>query len=107
MTCSGPQRFPRERSSRPCSGKDPLIKRTFRPPNYETPVSDLAGLFTDNRKFFVRYHLLSIPEIDTAKWRLRVGGEAVDKPIVLDPGADLRSFAEALGCLRERVLESL
>jgi DMSO/TMAO reductase YedYZ molybdopterin-dependent catalytic subunit len=64
-------------------GKEPLIKRTFRPPNYETPVHDLAGLFTENRKFFVRYHLLSIPEIDAAKWRLRVGGEAAEKSIEL------------------------
>jgi DMSO/TMAO reductase YedYZ molybdopterin-dependent catalytic subunit len=64
-------------------GKDPLIKRTFQPPNYETPVRDLAGLFTDNRKFFVRYHLVSIPEIDSTKWRLSVGGEAAEKPIVL------------------------
>src|SRR5207249_876888 len=64
-------------------GKERLIKRTFRPPNYETPVSDLGGLFTENRKFFVRYHLLSIPEIDAAKWRLRVGGEAAEQSIEL------------------------
>jgi DMSO/TMAO reductase YedYZ molybdopterin-dependent catalytic subunit len=64
-------------------GKQPLIKRTFRPPNYETPVRDLARLFTENRKFFVRYHLLSIPEIDAAKWRLRVGGDAAEKSIEL------------------------
>jgi DMSO/TMAO reductase YedYZ molybdopterin-dependent catalytic subunit len=62
------------------AGKDPLIKRSYRPPNYETPVGDLGERFTDNRKFFVRYHLLSIPEIDPVKWRLRVSGDAAEKP---------------------------
>jgi DMSO/TMAO reductase YedYZ molybdopterin-dependent catalytic subunit len=64
-------------------GKDPLVKRSYRPPNYETPVADLRDLFTANRKFFVRYHLLSIPEIRAETWKLRVGGQATERPIEL------------------------
>jgi sulfite dehydrogenase len=42
-------------------GKKRLIKRTFRPPNYETPLADLRRTFTANDTFFVRYHLAAIP----------------------------------------------
>ena len=56
-------------------GKKPLIRKSFRPPNYETPVSvfDQAAL-TPNDSFFVRYHLSDIPEVDVTKWTLKVGG---------------------------------
>lgn len=57
-------------------GKAPLIKHTFRPPNYETPLADLRSAFTANDKFFVRYHLANIPEVDVRTWRLRVGGDS-------------------------------
>ena len=54
-------------------GKKPLIKPSYRPPNYETPLSHFALEFTPNDSFFVRYHLSSIPEeIDTAGWKLTV-----------------------------------
>ena len=46
-------------------GKRPLIKRTFRPPNYETPLTELRSQITANDAFFVRYHLASIPAIDS------------------------------------------
>ena len=55
-------------------GKRPLIKRTFRPPNFETPIKVLASVYTPNDAFFVRYHLGVIPEVDAATWRLQVGG---------------------------------
>ena len=55
-------------------GKKPLIKRSFRPPNFETPLADLRSPFTANDAFFVRYHLAAIPEIELRTWRLRVGG---------------------------------
>jgi DMSO/TMAO reductase YedYZ molybdopterin-dependent catalytic subunit len=61
-------------------GKRPLIKRTFRPPNYETPLADLRSQITANDSFFVRYHLASIPEIDPRTWRLRVGGASAKRP---------------------------
>src|SRR5580704_12552301 len=62
------------------AGKKPLIKRSFRPPNYETPLSDLRHAFTANDAFFVRYHLAFIPQIDARTWRLRVGGESIVRP---------------------------
>ena len=52
-------------------GKKPLIKRTFRPPNFETPLADLRRTFTANDAFFVRDHLAVIPEIDARTWRVR------------------------------------
>src|ERR1700736_2001732 len=44
-------------------GTRPLIKRTFRPPNFETPLVNLREAFTANDAFFVRYHLAVIPEV--------------------------------------------
>ena len=35
-------------------GKKPLIRKTFRPPNYETPVSVFDQALTPNDSFFVR-----------------------------------------------------
>lgn len=64
-------------------GKAPLIKLTYRPPNYETPVSYFDSLFTPNNAFFVRYHLADIPEVDAAAWRLKIGGTAAGKPYEL------------------------
>ena len=47
--------------------KKPLIKLTYRPPNYETPLSHFTSEFTPNESFFVRYHLAGIPEeVDAA-----------------------------------------
>jgi hypothetical protein len=43
-------------------GKKPLIKLSYRPPNYETPLSHFASEFTPNDSFFVRYHLAGIPD---------------------------------------------
>lgn len=59
-------------------GKAPLIKQTFRAPNYETPLADLRSAFTANDKFFVRYHLAYIPEVDVRSWRLQVGGDSAN-----------------------------
>ena len=64
-------------------GKKPLIKRTFRPPNYETPIEYFNQQFTPNDAFFVRYHIANIPEVKAAEWRLEVGGEAAQKPFTL------------------------
>jgi DMSO/TMAO reductase YedYZ molybdopterin-dependent catalytic subunit len=72
-------------------GKKPLIKLTYRPPNYETPLSHFTSEVTPNDSFFVRYHLAGIPEdIDAAKWKLKVGGEGVGKPLELSL-SELRS----------------
>ena len=65
-------------------GKQPLIKLSYRPPNYETPVSFFTAPVTANDAFFVRYHLADIPErIDLRSWRLRVGGDAAANPFEL------------------------
>ena len=60
-----------------------LIKRTYRPPNYETPIRYFADAFTPNELFFVRYHLSRIPELNVKRWNLRIAGEAVKKPFEL------------------------
>jgi DMSO/TMAO reductase YedYZ molybdopterin-dependent catalytic subunit len=65
------------------AGKVPLIKRSWRPPNYETPLSYFAEEFTPNRAFFVRYHLASIPEVGASQWTLKVGGDAATSPFEL------------------------
>lgn len=63
-------------------GKVPLIKKTYRPPNYETPVSYFSEEFTPNNAFFVRYHLADIPEeIDAAAWKLEIGGAGAATPV--------------------------
>ena len=59
-------------------GKRPLIKLSYRPPNYETPISYFRTPLTPNDAFFVRYHLSDIPQVDEAKWRLAIGGEGAD-----------------------------
>jgi hypothetical protein len=45
-------------------GKKPLIKLTYRPPNYESPLAYLRTAITPNDEFFVRYHLADIPQVD-------------------------------------------
>jgi DMSO/TMAO reductase YedYZ molybdopterin-dependent catalytic subunit len=64
-------------------GKRPLIRRSFRPPNFETPLAELAAAFTSNDAFFVRYHLSVIPRIDPASWRLEVSGASAHRPLTL------------------------
>lgn len=62
-------------------GKQPLIKRSWRPPNFETPTRYFGEAFTPNDAFFVRYHLSNIPQVDAAGWGVAVGGDAVEKPL--------------------------
>ncbi|HEY0526564.1 MAG TPA: molybdopterin-dependent oxidoreductase [Stellaceae bacterium] len=65
-------------------GKAPLIKLSYRPPNYETPVSYFdRSVFTPNEAFFVRYHLADIPEVDAKAWTLKIGGAAATAPLEL------------------------
>ena len=61
-------------------GKVPLIKRSLRPPNFETPVDLFDSAITPNRAFFVRWHLADIPEVNPLTWRLRIGGPALNTP---------------------------
>ena len=59
-------------------GKKPLIKLSYRPPNYETPLSYLETPITPNEAFFVRYHLADIPKVDAKTWRVSLGGDGAN-----------------------------
>jgi DMSO/TMAO reductase YedYZ molybdopterin-dependent catalytic subunit len=72
-------------------GKKPLIKLTYRPPNYETPVEYLRTAITPNDAFFVRYHLPHIPEVRPETWKLAVGGEGANGQVELTL-SELRSM---------------
>jgi DMSO/TMAO reductase YedYZ molybdopterin-dependent catalytic subunit len=68
-------------------GKRPLIKLTWRPPNYETPLDHLRTAITPNDAFFVRYHLADIPQVDASAWRLTIGGDGASGGVELDLAA--------------------
>ncbi len=59
-------------------GKQPLIKLAYRPPNYEAPLEYFSTPITPNDRFYVRYHLADIPDIDAAAYKLAIGGEGAD-----------------------------
>jgi len=59
-------------------GKKPLIKLSYRPPNYETPIEYFRTAITPNDAFFVRYHLSVIPEVDAKTWKIAVGGDGAN-----------------------------
>jgi len=60
-------------------GKVPLLKKTYRPPNFETPVEYFRSVITPNDAFFVRWHLAGIGEVDIRKWTLAIGGDSVER----------------------------
>jgi sulfite oxidase len=62
-------------------GKEKLIVRSMRPPDFETPVALLDSFITPNDSFYVRSHL-PVPTVDAATFALKVGGE-VDSPLSL------------------------
>jgi len=57
-------------------GKVPLIRKTYRPPNFETPIEYFRTPITPNKAFFVRYHLAGIPQVKAKDWSLSVAGDA-------------------------------
>ena len=59
-------------------GKKPLLKLSYRPPNYETPIEYFRTAITPIDAFFVRYHHSLIPEVDVKTWKLAVGGEGAN-----------------------------
>jgi DMSO/TMAO reductase YedYZ molybdopterin-dependent catalytic subunit len=81
-------------------GKKPLIKLTYRPPNYEAPLAYLRTAITPNDEFFVRYHLADIPQIDAGTWKLNLGGEGAngDLQIGLEKLKKLPAFEVAAVC---------
>lgn len=64
-------------------GKKPLIKRSYRPPNYETPVEYFNSALTPNDAFFVRWHLANIPEVKIEDWKLKIHGEGLENDFEL------------------------
>jgi DMSO/TMAO reductase YedYZ molybdopterin-dependent catalytic subunit len=73
-------------------GKQPLIKRSFRPPNYESPVEFFDNVITPNDRFFVRWHHANIPRINVGSWRLSVGGDAAERGFELGMDELKREF---------------
>jgi len=68
-------------------GKRPLLKLSYRPPNYETPKAYFDSPVTPNDAFFVRYHLAGLPEkAALEKWRLKLGGPGAEgeREVTLD-----------------------
>jgi len=63
-------------------GKEKLLIRSQRPPDFETPVTLLDSFITPNDLFYVRSHLPVPAQLDAATWTLKVGGE-VDSPLSL------------------------
>jgi sulfite dehydrogenase len=60
-------------------GKKPLIRLSYRPPNYESPLDYFRTPITPNDQFFIRYHLSNIPEtIDPATYRMEIGGDGAN-----------------------------
>jgi sulfite dehydrogenase len=59
-------------------GKKPLIKLSYRPPNYESPLEYFRTPITPNDQFFVRYHLSDIPEIKAESYKIAVGGDGAN-----------------------------
>jgi len=72
-------------------GKKPLIKLSYRPPNYETPLEYFRTAITPTDAFFVRYHLSVIPEVNPNTWKMSVGGEGANRQAEINL-ADLRAL---------------
>src|SRR5262245_1342018 len=73
-------------------GKRPLIKLSYRPPNYETPLEYFRTAITPNDAFFVRYHLSVIPEVNASTWKMSIGGEGANGQAEINL-ADLRAMS--------------
>ncbi|MGD9657865.1 MAG: molybdopterin-dependent oxidoreductase [Methylocystis sp.] len=64
-------------------GKKPLIKLSYRPPNYETPIEYFRNAITPNDAFFVRYHLSGIPSVDPETWKLSIAGDGAESEVAI------------------------
>ena len=77
-------------------GKVPLIKKTFRPPNFETPIEYFRTPITPNNAFFVRYHLAGIPQpMKAADWSLSVGGDSAERSMTFTMAQLRKEFKPA------------
>ncbi len=64
------------------AGKEKLLVRSLRPPDYESPVALLDSWITPIENFYVRSHLPVPTGLDPASWTLQVEGE-VATPLTL------------------------
>jgi DMSO/TMAO reductase YedYZ molybdopterin-dependent catalytic subunit len=83
-------------------GKEKLLVRSLRPPDYETPVALLDSWITPVEHFYVRSHL-PVPALAAATWTLQVEGE-VQTPATLSiedlrrmPSSSLTATLECAG----------
>jgi sulfite oxidase len=74
-------------------GKDNLIVRSLRPPDYETPVALLDSWITPVDHFYVRCHVPVPSVLDAANWTLQVDGEVTNTTTLTV--ADLRRMPAA------------
>ena len=82
-------------------GKEKLLVRSLRPPDFETPVSLLDSFITPNDLFYVRSHLPVPAQLDAATWALKVGGE-VNSPLSLSIDEIKKIGAETLHYARTK-----
>ena len=59
-------------------GKKPLIRLSYRPPNYEAPLDYFRTPITPNDEFYSRYHLSNIPDVDVNSYKIAVGGDGAN-----------------------------
>lgn len=57
------------------AGKEKLLVRSLRPPDYESPVALLDSYITPLEHFYVRCHLPVPASVDVAGWGLQIEGE--------------------------------
>ena len=84
-------------------GKEKLIVRSLRPPDYETPVALLDSWLTPVEHFYVRSHMPTPTALDPATWALQVEGE-INTPLTLTldelkkmPSATVTAVLECAG----------
>jgi sulfite oxidase len=88
---------------RVAAGKEKLLVRSVRPPDYETPVALLDSWITPVEHFYVRQHMPTPVGLDAATWTLQVEGD-VDAPVTLTldelrkmPSATITTVLECAG----------
>jgi DMSO/TMAO reductase YedYZ molybdopterin-dependent catalytic subunit len=84
-------------------GKEKLIVRSLRPPDYETPVALLDSWITPVEHFYVRSHMPAPTGLDPGTWTLQVEGE-INTPVTLTlddlkkmPSATVTAVLECAG----------
>jgi sulfite oxidase len=102
MVTLAPERL-RAQMPRLAPGKEKLIVRSVRPPDYESPVALLDSWLTPVEHFYVRQHMPTPTGLDAATWTLQVDGEvATPLTLTLDelramPAASVTSVLECAG----------